>query len=65
VPPEDRSRIFEPFARIDASRNRSSGGAGLGLAIVRRILDVHGGTVEVDASSLGGARFTTRWPRDK
>ncbi len=62
VPAGDRERIFEPFARVDDSRARSTGGVGLGLAIVRRILQAHGGTVEVGDGASGGARFVTRWP---
>ncbi len=62
VAPRDRERIFEPFARQDASRSRQSGGAGLGLAIVRRILRAHQGDVWVEAAEDGGARFVTRWP---
>ena len=62
VPAEQRERIFEPFARLDASRDRGSGGVGLGLAIVQRILVAHGGSVAVEDSALGGARFLMRWP---
>lgn len=62
VPVADRARIFEPFISTDASWSRSLGGVGLGLAIVRRILEHHGGTVAVGDSPLGGARFTVRWP---
>jgi two-component system sensor histidine kinase RstB len=62
VPADQRERVFEPFARLDESRDRRSGGVGLGLAIVRRILRVHGGSVVVDGGALGGARFVTRWP---
>ena len=62
VPEAERERLFEPFARLDASRDRSSGGVGLGLAIVHRILRAHGGSVRVVDSPLGGARFETRWP---
>ncbi|MGD2016312.1 MAG: ATP-binding protein [Desulfobacterales bacterium] len=58
---QDRERIFEPFARLDSSRSRDSGGFGLGLAIVNRILTWHGGQVTVLDSPLGGARFTIRW----
>ena len=64
VPEADRERIFEPFARVDDSRNRDTGGVGLGLAIVRWILEGHGGTVDLEPASGGGARFVTRWPRD-
>ncbi|MDO8266356.1 MAG: ATP-binding protein [Moraxellaceae bacterium] len=63
IPEKDRARIFEPFARLDDSRTRSSGGYGLGLSIVQRIAFWHGGTVEVGQSSdLKGARFIFRWP---
>ncbi|GAA4535524.1 ATP-binding protein [Pseudonocardia xishanensis] len=62
VSPADRDRIFERFVRLDESRARSDGGAGLGLAIVREIVAVHGGTVEVAESELGGALFRLRLP---
>jgi signal transduction histidine kinase len=60
---EDRERVFERFVRLDEARNREAGGAGLGLAIVRRILDVSRGTVRLDQSSMGGARFTVTLPQ--
>ncbi len=63
VPEKDRIRIFEPFMRLEESRSKSSGGVGLGLAIVQRIALVHGATIEVSDSPLGGARFTLDWPR--
>ncbi|MGH8346392.1 MAG: ATP-binding protein, partial [Pseudomonas sp.] len=53
----ERERIFEPFYRLDRSRDRATGGFGLGLAISRRALEVQGGTLTVEASPLGGARF--------
>jgi len=63
IPEKDRESVFKPFTRLDTSRNRATGGHGLGLAIVARIAALHGGTVTADASlSLGGARFTLRWP---
>ena len=61
--PEHRVRIFEPFARIDESRNRKSGGYGLGLAIVRRIAIAHNGSVCIGDAPGGGARFVLSWPR--
>jgi two-component system sensor histidine kinase RstB len=63
IPEKDRERIFEPFARLDDSRTRASGGYGLGLSIVQRIAFWHGGSVEVAQSvDLRGASFTFRWP---
>lgn len=62
IPENDRKRIFEPFTRLDSSRSRVSGGHGLGLAIVQRIAVWHRGSVDVLDSSLGGARFSIRWP---
>jgi signal transduction histidine kinase len=54
----DRLKVFEPFVRLDNSRQRKSGGTGLGLAIVKRIVGRHGGSVLCEKSDLGGARFT-------
>lgn len=62
IPEKERSRIFDPFVRLDESRNRQSGGAGLGLAIVRQILEWHGGSAEAAEAPSGGARFTLIWP---
>lgn len=64
IPPEARTDIFKPFARLDDSRARSSGGYGLGLSIVQKIMAGHRGSVTIDTSpSLGGARFTLLVPR--
>jgi signal transduction histidine kinase len=62
VPEAERARIFERFVRLDASRERSSGGSGLGLSIVQEVVRGHGGTVEVTDSPLGGARFVVSLP---
>ncbi len=61
VPEAERERIFEPFARLDRSRDRETGGYGLGLAIVRRVMALHGGRAEVASSELGGACFRLMW----
>ncbi|MBW8807334.1 MAG: HAMP domain-containing protein [Lysobacter sp.] len=63
IPVEDRRRVFEPFYRLDRSRDRATGGFGLGLSIVRQVIERHGGEIQVDGSSLGGARFIARLPR--
>jgi len=62
IPPDDRESVFSAFTRLDRSRDRATGGYGLGLAITRRVLELHGGTATADASPLGGARFTLAWP---
>lgn len=64
IPEEDWDKVFTAFARLDDSRTRKSGGYGLGLSIVRRILYWHGGQAFVGRSEkLGGACFTLVWPR--
>ncbi|HAB02220.1 MAG TPA: two-component sensor histidine kinase [Pseudomonas sp.] len=63
IPPEERERIFQPFYRLDRSRDRSTGGFGLGLAISRRAIEGQGGTLSVAQSALGGAQFRIRLPR--
>jgi PAS domain S-box-containing protein len=60
VPPADRRRVFDLFRKLDPS----SDGAGVGLAIVRRIVERHGGRIWVEDSPLGGACFTFTLPRD-
>jgi two-component system sensor kinase ParS len=61
VPLEGREKIFEPFSRLDASRDRRTGGFGLGLALVRRVSQSHSGQVEVGESVWGGASFRMTW----
>lgn len=57
-----KSVIFDAFSRGDQSRNRETGGFGLGLAIVVRIMEWHKGQASIDDSALGGAAFTLSWP---
>lgn len=57
IPDGERERVFEPFYRLDRSRDRATGGFGLGLAISRRALEAQGGTLTAEVSPLGGARF--------
>jgi signal transduction histidine kinase len=62
IAPADRERVFERFTRLDDSRARHRGGSGLGLAVVRSIVDRHHGRVRAERSPLGGARFVTELP---
>ncbi|EKT4520914.1 HAMP domain-containing protein [Pseudomonas putida] len=62
IPPEERERIFQPFYRLDRSRDRNTGGFGLGLAISRRAIEGQGGSLTVAQSALGGAQFRIRLP---
>jgi two-component system phosphate regulon sensor histidine kinase PhoR len=58
IGPEDLPRIFERFYRADASRDRSTEGAGLGLAIARQIVEMHGSALTVESSPGRGAVFS-------
>jgi len=62
IPAEDLPHVFDRFYRAQRSRDRHSGGAGLGLAIVRAIVDRHVGEIEAANRPEGGARVTVRFP---
>ncbi|MDJ0751064.1 MAG: ATP-binding protein [Woeseiaceae bacterium] len=63
IPDSAKEAVFKAFARIDDSRNRETGGYGLGLAVVARVAELHGGTAAVDTSpTMGGARISISWP---
>jgi signal transduction histidine kinase len=62
IPVEQRERVFDRFHRTDAARDRASGGAGLGLAIVRAIAEAHSGRVAAERSPEGGARIELELP---
>jgi two-component system sensor histidine kinase RstB len=62
IPPADRARILEPFSRLDRSRSRETGGFGLGLTIVSRILRAAGGRLKIGDADLGGASVVMSWP---
>jgi len=62
IPEEERDRIFDPFYRLDRSRDRATGGFGLGLSIARKAVALHGGTLHATGSPLGGARFVITLP---
>jgi signal transduction histidine kinase len=61
--PEDKlGRLFQPFAQLDGALNRQYGGTGLGLALVRRLAELHGGRIEVQSTPGAGSRFTITLP---
>jgi signal transduction histidine kinase/integral membrane sensor domain MASE1/ActR/RegA family two-component response regulator len=63
VAPRDLARIFEPFMQVDRSLERSRGGLGVGLTLVRRLVESHGGSVTARSDGLGrGSEFTVRLP---
>ena len=63
IPVADRERVLERFVRLDEARTRARGGTGLGLAIVHEIVAAHGGSLRIDTSKSGGARFDVVLPR--
>lgn len=62
IPPDQREYVLFPFARLDSSRNRKTGGSGLGLSIANQVLQGHSGQILVKESEWGGAFFELRWP---
>jgi signal transduction histidine kinase len=62
IPEHLRGAIFERFFQVEGSSTRSAGGTGLGLAIVKDFVDLHGGSIRVDAAPQGGARFAVELP---
>ena len=63
IPEGDIERVFEPFYRVEGSRNRNTGGSGLGLSIARNIAQAHGGSVRLRNLASGGLEATLRIPR--
>jgi two-component system osmolarity sensor histidine kinase EnvZ len=63
IPPSERDHVFQPFIRLDASRNPSTGGVGLGLTIARDVARSHGGDVRLETSPQGGLRARVHLPR--
>jgi two-component system osmolarity sensor histidine kinase EnvZ len=62
IPEEDRKKVFQPFYRLEHSRNVETGGVGLGLAITRDIVHRHGGEITLDTATLGGLRAIITLP---
>jgi signal transduction histidine kinase len=65
IPPEDQERIFERFYRIDSSRSREMGGAGLGLSLVKGIAEAHAGCVELETARGRGSLFRLVLPNGR
>jgi signal transduction histidine kinase len=63
IPAADLERVFDPFVRLEGSRSRETGGAGLGLAIARSIFRAHGGDVKLENRPEGGLRAVATLPR--
>jgi len=63
IPAADLERVFEPFFRLDASRNSETGGTGLGLSVARTIVHAHGGTLFLANRPSGGLRAVIRLPQ--
>jgi signal transduction histidine kinase len=63
IPDDLRDQVKLPFSRLESDRGRAKGGAGLGLAIVTRIVERHDGRLTIGTSHLGGAAVRTSWPR--
>ena len=64
IPPEDLDRVFERFWRSEGARRLDGSGAGLGLALVKELVEAMGGTVSVESETGTGSRFVLRLPRD-
>lgn len=64
IPDSVKHRIFEPFFRVDPSRSREMGGAGLGLAMVERIINQHQGRISLTDRPGGGSLFTVCLPKE-
>lgn len=64
IPAHARETVLRPFARLDEARSRHTGGHGLGLAIVQKVLEGHQGQVLIEDAPLGGARLILSWPTE-
>ncbi len=62
IAPEDLGRLFTPFVQVDSNLNRQFEGTGLGLALVQKLTDLHGGSVQVESEVGAGSRFTINLP---
>ncbi|MDP2396778.1 MAG: ATP-binding protein [Burkholderiales bacterium] len=65
IPPEHLDKVFEPYYRVEGSRNRDTGGTGLGLAIARNVIELHGGGIKLQNHAGGGLLVTVVLPRQQ
>lgn len=65
IPADQIDAIFESFRQVDGSHTRSVGGAGLGLAICRQLVEMHGGSISVESELGRGSTFRVLWPKDR
>ncbi len=65
IPDQDKQRVFEPFVRLETSRNSETGGTGLGLTLVKAIAEGHGGAVTLENRDRGGLRARIHLPRER
>lgn len=63
IPEQDQALLFEPFYRVDKSRQKQTGGYGLGLSLCKKIMDAHGGDISVNSKLSCGTRFTIVFPK--
>jgi signal transduction histidine kinase len=64
LPVEQIDKVFEPFYRVEGSRNRDTGGTGLGLAIAKNVAELHGGGIELRNRAEGGLAAVLTLPRE-
>jgi len=62
VPAEDRLRVWQPYRRLERDAEGATGGSGIGLAVVRDLVELHGGRAWVEDAPGGGARFVVEFP---
>ena len=62
IPKAEQERVFEPFYRVDPSRNKDTGGYGLGLSLCREIMRAHGGKIELESGAGRGTTVRILWP---
>jgi signal transduction histidine kinase len=63
IPPEEQAKVFEPFYRVDKSRERTTGGYGLGLSLTKKIMTAHRGELLLTSTPGEGSTFTLQFPR--